>query len=184
METNKKWQTDIIRCRPSDPIRDSWPTMANQAKFCSSGQEHTSTAPAQPWQAAATFFKVKPVNILVVVDDIHLKLGDLRFRDNGELVDITACEISKLVLANSTPACAWVLEAPSQNQVQHVLGKFTEDETEDRDAMVTKACQAVLVLGWLARRALRWQWAPQSTATAGCHIHRSVMNTPATEETS
>ena len=144
-DTNKKWKTDVIRCRPGVAMRDEH----DQVLLLRPRTYVNATGAAM--QAAMTFFKVKPEECLVIVDDIHLKLGDLRYRKNGGAGGHNGLRDIESRFGKNYPRLRMGIGAPSDaghEQIQHVLGKFSETENDDRDAMTAKACDACL--GWLA----------------------------------
>jgi PTH1 family peptidyl-tRNA hydrolase len=149
-DTNKKWKADIIRCRPDVPMRTSDDSSANQVLLVRPRTYVNLSGAAM--QAAATFFKIPPANILVVVDDIHLKLGDLRYRANGGAGGHNGLRDIETRFGKQYPRLRMGIGAPAaagHEQTQHVLGKFSSDEAADRDAMTSKACDACLA--WLAQ---------------------------------
>ncbi|TVR43084.1 MAG: aminoacyl-tRNA hydrolase [Planctomycetota bacterium] len=101
----------------------------------------------QAAQALCSFYKVQPSDMLVVSDDIHLPLATLRIRANGShgghngLRDIIAH------LGDAFPRLRFGIDKPADEQVEHVLGRFREDEQSDLQAGIAKAvacCQAWL----------------------------------------
>ncbi len=95
-------------------------------------------------QAVMTFHKIAPRDLLVVVDDLNLSLGDLRLRGEGSsgghngLKDIEARigpAYPRLRLGIGPP--------PSAQQIGHVLGSFTAQERPDVEAMIAKAADCV-----------------------------------------
>ena len=95
-------------------------------------------------QAVMSFYKIPLTDLLVVVDDIQLALGDLRLRAEGSagghngLKDIESRigrEYARLRLG--------VGSATSQALIDHVLGRFETTEEPDVQAMIAKAQQCV-----------------------------------------
>jgi PTH1 family peptidyl-tRNA hydrolase len=92
------------------------------------------------------FYQVPPEDLLVVCDDINLPLGKLRFRARGThgghngLRDIQnhlgTTEYSRLRIG---------VDAPRDEAVEHVLGRFRPGERDVIDEAVRTAVQAVLV---------------------------------------
>ena len=143
---NKKWKTDVIRCRPTTAMAGN---EDGQVVLLRPRTYVNLTGAAM--QAAVTFFKIKPQECLVVVDDIHLKLGDLRYRTNGGAGGHNGLRDIESRFGKNYPRLRMGIGAPDaagNEQVQHVLGKFTEAENADRDAMTQKASEACLA--WLA----------------------------------
>ena len=96
-------------------------------------------------QAVLAFHKLPPADLLVVVDDLHLPLGELRLRGEGSagghngLKDIEAC------LGRAYPRLRMGMGPlpPGADQIGFVLGGFAPGEREDAAAMIAKAAQAV-----------------------------------------
>ncbi|GDY12471.1 hypothetical protein LBMAG53_13490 [Planctomycetota bacterium] len=98
----------------------------------------------QAAQAALTFHRILPADLLVVVDDLNLPLGDLRLRAEGSagghngLRDIEA----HLGQGYARLRCGIGRPAHPDIQVDFVLGRFAPDEQADADAMLAKAADA------------------------------------------
>jgi peptidyl-tRNA hydrolase, PTH1 family len=98
-------------------------------------------------QAVLAFHKLLPSDMLVVVDDINLPLGHLRLRPDGSagghngLKDIEA-RVGKLY-----PRLRIGIGRPANDQVDHVLGAFSDVERDDVQVMINKAAECVE--GWL-----------------------------------
>lgn len=101
-------------------------------------------------QAVMAFYKIPPSDLLVVVDDINLPLGDLRLRGKGSagghngLRDIETrigTEYPRLRLGVGKPATAEV-------QVDHVLSPFAPDEQADAETMIRKGADCAE--SWIA----------------------------------
>lgn len=90
--------------------------------------------------------KIQPENLLVIVDDLHLDLGKMRLRDKGSdgghngLKDIQ----EKFGHNNYVRLRMGIGKDfhPGQ-QVNYVLGKWKNHETDDVEKMVIKASEAV-----------------------------------------
>jgi peptidyl-tRNA hydrolase, PTH1 family len=95
--------------------------------------------------AVVRFHKIEPAEILVVLDDFSLPLGRLRLRPNGSsgghnglesvLAQFGTDEIPRLRVG--------IGGAPSEGAVDHVLGKFFEEERPLVAAGVERAAEAV-----------------------------------------
>jgi PTH1 family peptidyl-tRNA hydrolase len=103
----------------------------------------------QAAQAALAFYKVPPADLLVLVDDLNLALGDLRLRPTGSagghngLRDIEA----KLGQGYCRLRLGMGPLPPGADQVGFVLGGFAPEQQADARALVTKAtdcCRAWL----------------------------------------
>ncbi len=88
-----------------------------------------------------------PDDLLIVVDDIHLPLGKLRFRAGGSAGGHNG--IKSIIERFGTPDFHRLrLGVGGVNDrsvlVEHVLSRFHPDERADVDTMVERATQAVL----------------------------------------
>lgn len=98
-------------------------------------------------QAALAFHKLPPTDLLVVVDDINLPLGHLRLRPEGSAGGHNGLKDIEARIGNVYPRLRVGIGRPADDQVDHVLGVFTEAERDDLSAMITKAADCVE--GWL-----------------------------------
>ena len=99
----------------------------------------------EPLSAVANFYKIAPAEILVVLDDLALELGRLRLRTEGGtgghnglesiIVHFGTEEIPRLRVG--------IGSAPSEGAVDHVLGRFFEEERPVVEKTVTRAAEAV-----------------------------------------
>jgi PTH1 family peptidyl-tRNA hydrolase len=98
-------------------------------------------------QSFATFYKIKPDEILVVCDDMNIPLGSIRFRAQGSaggqkglahIVQVLGTEnISRLRLGIGRP--------PQQMDASaFVLARFTSEEQPAVDQMVNSSLNGVL----------------------------------------
>lgn len=100
-----------------------------------------------PSLAVAQFYKVAPAEILVVLDEMALELGRLRLRLKGSpgghngLESIITCfgteEIPRLRVGIGAP--------PVAGAVDHVLGRFFDEELPAVEKAVLRAADAVKV---------------------------------------
>lgn len=98
-----------------------------------------------PLLAVAQFFKIEPAQILVVLDDFALPLGRLRLRLGGGtgghngldsiIVQFGTDEIARLRIG--------IGAAPSEGSVDHVLGRFFEEEQTLVRSTIDRATEAV-----------------------------------------
>jgi PTH1 family peptidyl-tRNA hydrolase len=98
-----------------------------------------------PLSAVAQFYKIRPQEILVVLDDFALPLGRLRIRADGGtgghnglesiIVQFGTEEIPRLRIG--------IGGAPGQAAVDHVLGRFFDEEKPLVRASVDRAVEAV-----------------------------------------
>jgi peptidyl-tRNA hydrolase, PTH1 family len=99
----------------------------------------------EPLAAVATFYKIEPEEMLVVLDDFALPLGRLRLRPEGGpgghnglesiIVQFGTEEIPRLRLG--------IGAAPNETAIDHVLGRFLEEEKPLVEASVARAVEAV-----------------------------------------
>ena len=99
----------------------------------------------EPLAAIANFYKIPPAEILVVLDDFALELGRLRIRFEGGagghnglesiIVQFGTEEIPRLRIG--------IGSAPSEGAVDHVLGRFFEDERPIVEKTIARAAEAV-----------------------------------------
>jgi PTH1 family peptidyl-tRNA hydrolase len=98
-----------------------------------------------PLFAVAQFYKIRPQEILVVLDDFALPLGRLRIRADGGtgghnglesiIVQFRTEEIPRLRIG--------IGGAPGEGAVDHVLGRFFDEEKPLVRASVDRAVEAV-----------------------------------------
>ncbi len=99
----------------------------------------------EPLAAIANFYKIPPAEILVVLDDFALELGRLRIRFEGGtgghnglesiIVQFGTEEIPRLRIG--------IGSAPSEGAVDHVLGRFFEEERPIVEKTIARAAEAV-----------------------------------------
>lgn len=95
---------------------------------------------------AVDFFKLKPVDVLVVCDDFSLDLGRLRYRPKGSsggqkgLGDIIRCvgtdQVPRLRVGIGKPPESWDIP-------DYVLSKFREDEKVEIEITIREAAESV-----------------------------------------
>ena len=99
----------------------------------------------EPLQAIASFYKIQPAEILVVLDDLALELGRLRLRPEGGtgghnglesiIVRFGTEEIPRLRIG--------IGAAPREGAVDYVLGRFFEEERPLVEKTIVRASDAV-----------------------------------------
>lgn len=98
----------------------------------------------RPVQAFATFYKVPPPRILVVVDDLDLPLGTLRMRAEGSsgghnglksLIDTFGPGFPRLRIG--------IGRGHSPDAIDRVLSEFTESEQAELAAVVDRALAGI-----------------------------------------
>jgi len=73
--------------------------------------------------------KIKLDNILVISDDLNLKFGQIRLRKKGSSGGHNGLEnISQVLGTENYPRLRIGISNPGSNQIDYVLGKFTENE--------------------------------------------------------
>jgi peptidyl-tRNA hydrolase, PTH1 family len=99
-------------------------------------------------QAVLAFHKLLPTDMLVVVDDLNLPLGHLRLRPDGSAGGHNGLKDIEARLGKAYPRLRVGIGRPAANdQVDHVLGAFSEAERDDLSVMLAKAADCVE--GWL-----------------------------------
>lgn len=92
----------------------------------------------------ARYHKLAPAEVLVVLDDVALPLGDLRIRRGGSAGGHHGLESVLAHLGtNAVPRLRVGIGAASGNLSHHVLGTFTADEVPVLQTAVARAADAV-----------------------------------------
>ena len=96
-------------------------------------------------RAACQFYKLEVTDLLLVLDDLDLRLAQLRFRSSGSagghrgLEDIVRClgtqDLARLRLG--------IGHGPGEEMVSHVLSRFRSDELTEAEIAVERAADAV-----------------------------------------
>ena len=98
----------------------------------------------RPVQSIATFYKVPPQRILVVVDDLDLPFGTLRMRADGSsgghnglksLIDVFGQGFPRLRIG--------IGRGHDPDAIDRVLGNFSESESKELPAIVDRAVEGV-----------------------------------------
>jgi PTH1 family peptidyl-tRNA hydrolase len=99
----------------------------------------------QPLAMVADFYKIRPEEILVVLDDFALPLGRLRLRIDGGPGGHNGLEsvIVELGTENIPRLRIGIGAAPNEGAVDHVLGRFFEEERPLLETTVGRAVEAV-----------------------------------------
>jgi len=97
-----------------------------------------------PTLGLATFYKVPPARILVVVDDLDLPYGALRMRAEGSsggqngLKSLIAC------FGQAFPRLrVGIGRQHDGDAIDRVLGNFSADESKELPAILTRAAEGV-----------------------------------------
>ena len=98
----------------------------------------------QPLAMVADFYKIMPEEILVVLDDFALPLGRLRLRLDGGPGGHNGLEsvIVELGTENVPRLRIGIGAAPNEGAVDHVLGRFFEEERPLLETTVGRAVEA------------------------------------------
>ena len=91
--------------------------------------------------------KIKPDNILIIVDDLNLDYGKLRLRAKGANGGHNGLKDIESVLATSKyPRLRFGIgnDFSKGRQVDFVLGKWSGEELDKLGTYLGKACEAVL----------------------------------------
>ncbi|MEM1444726.1 MAG: aminoacyl-tRNA hydrolase [Planctomycetota bacterium] len=100
---------------------------------------------------ARAFFKVEVENILVLVDDVALPTGNLRLRASGSAGGHNGLkDIERVLGTRDYPRLRIGIDrAPGRiPQVDYVLGKFSEAESDALAPALTRSCE--VIESWLA----------------------------------
>jgi len=102
-----------------------------------------------PVLSLATYYKVPPARILVVVDELDLPFGTLRMRARGSSGGHNGLKSLIEALGQDFPRLRiGIGRAHEGDAVDRVLGKFTEDERTALPAIVDRAVAGIET--WLA----------------------------------
>jgi PTH1 family peptidyl-tRNA hydrolase len=91
------------------------------------------------------FYKITPQEMLVILDDMALPLGKLRFRTGGSAGGHNGLQsiIDHLGTSAVPRLRVGIGSAKPGQSVDHVLGRFHPDETRDLDAILARSAEAV-----------------------------------------
>jgi PTH1 family peptidyl-tRNA hydrolase len=99
----------------------------------------------EPLSAVANFYKIEPVEFLVVLDDLALELGRLRLRTEGGAGGHNGLE--SIIVHLGTEAIPrlriGIGAAPTEGGVDYVLGRFFEEEIPVVKKTLERAAEAV-----------------------------------------
>lgn len=96
---------------------------------------------------AASFYKIPNENIIVVHDDISLEVGRLRVRPEGSAAGHNGIKNIILHLSSDVfPRVKVGVGQPKGNLVSHVLGKFSNDESEKLEKVFPVCVDAVGII--------------------------------------
>ncbi|MBV8643774.1 MAG: aminoacyl-tRNA hydrolase [Candidatus Eremiobacteraeota bacterium] len=98
----------------------------------------------RPTQGLATFYKVPPPRILVVVDDLDLPFGKLRMRADGSsgghnglksLIEVFGMNFPRLRVG--------IGRSHEDGAIDHVLGDFSADEERELPALIDRCVRGI-----------------------------------------
>ncbi|MEN3371158.1 MAG: peptidyl-tRNA hydrolase, family [Verrucomicrobiota bacterium] len=99
----------------------------------------------EPLHAVASFYKIEPSEILVVLDDLALELGRLRIRLEGGTGGHNGLE--SIITQFGTEAIPrlriGIGAAPNEGAVDYVLGRFFAEERRIVEKTIARATDAV-----------------------------------------
>ncbi len=90
-------------------------------------------------QALLSFYKLSIEDLCIVVDDIHLNLGDIRIRKGGGPGGHNGLKSIQQHIGKEYARMRLGIGKPEYDQVAHVLGRFTVDQQVDANALFYKA---------------------------------------------
>lgn len=136
---SKRWNAQVCDWRLSDTLGGDRALLVKPQTFVNLSGESA--------QAVLAFHKLAPSDLLVVVDDINLPLGHLRLRPDGSAGGHNGLKDIEVRIGKAYPRLRLGIGQPANDQVDHVLGTFSDAERDDLTAMITKAADCVE--GWL-----------------------------------
>jgi len=99
----------------------------------------------EPLHAVASFYKIEPAEMLVVLDDMALELGRLRLRPDGGTGGHNGLE--SIIVQFGTEGIPrlriGIGAAPREGAVDYVLGRFFEEERPLVEKTIVRASDAV-----------------------------------------
>jgi len=98
-----------------------------------------------PVSALSRFYKIEPSEVLVVLDDVALPLGKLRFRKGGSAGGHNGLQsILEQLGTQEVPRLRVGIGAANERSLTgHVLGRFRAEERESLEASLDRALQAI-----------------------------------------
>jgi PTH1 family peptidyl-tRNA hydrolase len=125
----KSWHAEVARC--GDVIVCKPQTYMNRS--------------GQAVQALTQFYKVSPEQVLVILDDMALPLGKIRFRPSGSAGGQKGLQsVIEHLGTQSIPRLRIGIGAATPGEaVGHVLGRFVPDERDAVEEMLGRAMDAI-----------------------------------------
>jgi peptidyl-tRNA hydrolase, PTH1 family len=132
-----KWNAEVCEWQVPDALGGGKALLIKPSTFVNLSGEVA--------QALLAFYKIPPSDLLVVVDDINLPLGDLRLRAKGSAGGHNGLRDIEMRIGQEYPRLRMGVGKPptSEVQIDHVLSPFAPEERADADAMVRKAAECV-----------------------------------------
>ena len=129
--TEKKWQAHVATARVGG--LDAW--LCKPQTYMNLSGESVS--------AMASFYKVEPRDVLVVLDDLALPLGRLRLRESGSSGGQNGLKNILLHLGTQNVPRIRIGIGSGADASGHVLGKFTLAERPEVEEALANAAEAV-----------------------------------------
>ena len=90
------------------------------------------------------FYKIEPVQVLVILDDMALPLGKLRLRANGSAGGHNGLQsVIEHLGTQSVPRLRVGIGSAQQDAVDHVLGRFALEERPALEQSLDRALEAL-----------------------------------------
>jgi len=90
------------------------------------------------------FYKIEPAQMLVILDDMALPLGKLRFRKDGSAGGHNGLKsIIEQLGTNVVPRLRVGIGSAERDAVDHVLGRFTLEERPALEQTLDRALEAI-----------------------------------------
>lgn len=126
--TEKSWQAEVARagdlllCKPLTYMNLS----------------------GQSVRPLSQFYKIEPAQMLVILDDMALPLGKLRFRKDGSAGGHNGLKsIIEQLGTNVVPRLRVGIGSAERDAVDHVLGRFTLEERPALEQTLDRALEAI-----------------------------------------
>ena len=138
----RRWNADVCDWRLPEALRN----VSGDRAMLLKPQTFVNLS-GESAQAVLAFHKLPPAEMLVVVDDINLPLGTLRLRPDGSAGGHNGLKDIEARIGKAYPRLRLGIGRPANDQVDHVLGTFSDAEREELTAMIGKAMDCIE--GWI-----------------------------------